>query len=83
VFSIVLSDILGDPLDMIASGPAVPDTSTRAQALAVAEKYHLAPGGPPHSKPHLGSHLSHGRTWSRPHHRPPGPAFQPPRVPSA
>ena len=42
VFSIVLSDILGDPLDMIASGPAVPDTSTCAQALAVAEKYHLA-----------------------------------------
>ena len=27
---------------MIASGPAVPDTSTCAQALAVAEKYHLA-----------------------------------------
>lgn len=41
VFSIVLSDILGDPLDMIASGPAVPDTSTCAQALAIAEKYHL------------------------------------------
>ena len=41
VFSIVLSDILGDPLDMIASGPAVPDLSTCAQALAIAEKYHL------------------------------------------
>ena len=41
VFSIVLSDILGDPLDMIASGPAVPDTSTCAQALDVAEKYRL------------------------------------------
>ena len=41
VYSIVLSDILGDPLDMIASGPAVPDTSTCAQALAIAEKYHL------------------------------------------
>ena len=41
VFSIVLSDILEDPLDMIASGPAVPDSSTCAQALAIAEKYHL------------------------------------------
>ena len=41
VFSVVLSDILGDPLDMIASGPAVPDTSTCAQAFAIAEKYHL------------------------------------------
>ena len=41
VFSIVLSDILGDPLDMIASGPAVPDSTTCDQALAIAEKYHL------------------------------------------
>ena len=41
VFSIVLSDILGDPLDMIASGPAVPDTSTGEQAVAIAKKYDL------------------------------------------
>ncbi len=41
VYSIVLSDVLGDPLDMIASGPAYPDSSTCEQALAVAEKYSL------------------------------------------
>ena len=41
VYSIVLSDILGDPLDMIASGPAYPDQSTCAQAQEVAEKYQL------------------------------------------
>ena len=41
VFSIVLSDILGDPLSMIASGPACPDESTCQQALGIARKYHL------------------------------------------
>ena len=41
VFSIVLSDILGDPLDMIASGPAYPDSTTCEQALGIAKKYGL------------------------------------------
>jgi len=41
VFCVVLSDILGDPLDMIASGPAYADSSTCQQAEAIAEKYNL------------------------------------------
>ncbi len=41
VFAIVLSDILGDPLDMIASGPAYPDSSTCADAQRIARKYGL------------------------------------------
>ena len=39
--AVILSDILGDPLDMIASGPVSPDSATCAEALAVAEKYRL------------------------------------------
>lgn len=41
VFSVVLSDILGDPMDMIASGPAYPDSATKEQAKAIVEKYGL------------------------------------------
>ena len=41
VHTVVLSDILGDPLDMIASGPACPDSSTCAQAMEVVRKYGL------------------------------------------
>ena len=41
VFAVILSDIVGDPVDMIASGPVSPDSSTCADALAAAEKYAL------------------------------------------
>lgn len=41
VFSIVLSDIVGDPLDMIASGPAYPDGSTCEEACTIIKKYNI------------------------------------------
>ncbi len=41
VTSVILSDIIGDPVDMIASGPTAPDHSTCEEALAIADKYHL------------------------------------------
>ena len=41
VEAVVLSDILGDPLDMIASGPACPDTATAEDAIRIKKKYSL------------------------------------------
>ena len=48
VFNIILSDVIGDLVDMIASGPTSPDSSTSAQALEIAERYalRLFPPGP-------------------------------------
>lgn len=41
VLSIVLSDVLGDALDVIASGPAAPDKATNADAAHIVQKYGL------------------------------------------
>ena len=41
VEAIILSDILGDPLDMIASGPVSPDSATCDDAQKITEKYRL------------------------------------------
>lgn len=39
VAGLVISDVVNSPLDVIASGPAVPDPSTFAEAKAILEKY--------------------------------------------
>lgn len=41
IVSLVLSDVLGDRLDSIASGPAYPDATTSEEALRIAAKYRL------------------------------------------
>jgi glycerate 2-kinase len=41
IASLILSDVVGNPLDVIASGPTVADTTTFADAYGVIEKYSL------------------------------------------
>jgi glycerate-2-kinase len=43
LLALIISDIVGDPLDMIASGPTYPDPTTDAQALAVLRKFNAKP----------------------------------------
>ncbi len=45
--SLVLSDVIGDRLDVIASGPTSPDKTTYEDALKVIEKYSVSGGIPP------------------------------------
>jgi glycerate 2-kinase len=41
ILNLILSDVLGDSLDFIASGPTVPDSTTFGDAIHVLEKYNL------------------------------------------
>lgn len=47
LITLVISDVLGDPLDIIGSGPTVPDPSTPGDALAVLERYGAHAAGIP------------------------------------
>jgi hydroxypyruvate reductase len=47
VAALILSDVVGDPLDAIASGPLSPDPTTFADAWAVLERYGLVERVPP------------------------------------
>ncbi len=47
VVSLIISDVVGDRLDTIASGPTYPDSTTYSEALSVLEKYKLEEKVPP------------------------------------
>jgi hydroxypyruvate reductase/glycerate 2-kinase len=53
VFSLIISDVVGDPLDVIASGPTAPDPTTFADALAVLRRYRLLEQVPASVRGHL------------------------------
>lgn len=53
IVSLIVSDVVGSPLDVIASGPTVPDTATYADAFAVLEKYDLLDQVPASIAAHL------------------------------
>ena len=58
VATLILSDVVGSPLDAIASGPTVPDRSTFAAAWAVLERYGIAAQAPASVREHLARGLA-------------------------
>lgn len=70
--NILLSDVPGDHADIIASGPAVPDSSTFSDALNVLEKYQMKS----HISEALLNYLYEGLNGNRPETPKPGdPVF--------
>jgi glycerate 2-kinase len=65
VVSLILSDVVGNPLDVIASGPTVPDTTTFAQAYGVLEKHDLLDRVPASIVKHLAAGVA-GKTAETP-----------------
>jgi len=53
LITLVLSDVVGDALDVIASGPTVPDTSSFADCLDILQKYQLLDEVPAAIRRHL------------------------------
>ena len=69
---LALSDVPGDRLDVIGSGPCVPDPTSFADALAVLERHRVGAAFPPAAR----AHLEAGARGERPESPKPGdPAF--------
>ncbi len=72
MINLVISDVVGDDLSTIASGPAVPDTTTFRECLDIVRKYRLETGLP---APVL-NHLNQGAAGKSPETPKPGdPVF--------
>lgn len=69
VFGFVLSDVVGNDLSTIASGPLSPDPSTFADAISILKKYHVA------VPPRVRSHLESGRRGDAPETPKPGAKY--------
>jgi hydroxypyruvate reductase/glycerate 2-kinase len=69
--SLIVSDVVDDPVDVIASGPTAADPTTFADALAVLGKYRLLPGRSPQqaerpAPPSVIDYLREGAAGRRP-----------------
>ena len=53
VVALILSDVVGDPLDIIASGPTVPSSVSNTQVLQILEKYKMIKQTPASILTHL------------------------------
>lgn len=58
LITLLLSDVIGDPLDVIASGPTVPDASTFKETQLIFEKYNIQASLPASIKQHLTNGLA-------------------------
>ena len=73
VVSLILSDVIGSPLDVIGSGPTAPDPTTFDDAIAILKKYRVWTKTPPSVR----NHLLAGRRGRRPETpKPDDPVFE-------
>jgi glycerate 2-kinase len=71
--SLILSDVVGDPLDIIASGPTVPDPSSYEEAIAIIDRYQIVNQIPQS----ILKHLERGMNGTEPETPKPGdPVFE-------